>query len=165
MAKSTTKNASANTAFDVEKIRRFTEQELDKLASNSDDLPLCYQIGTDVLVGKYRVLKLNEHTWRAVDNGLQLFDFFNRKNAIFYCIALHKHQYNLAQNIRENDGLLSRLEFDAALYRIRYKKAIKNGDQWGEEYYTTRYQETMERIRYTKKELTKSLNLAKYIKL
>ena len=165
MAKSTTRNESAKETFDVEKIKRFTEQELGKLAANSNDLPLCYQIGTDVLVGDYRVIKIDDKTWRVVENGLQMFDFFNRKDAIFYCIALHKQQYKLAQNIRETDSLLSRLEFDAALYRIRYKKAIKNGDQWGEEYYTTRYQETMERIAYTKKEIKKNLDLAKYIKL
>jgi hypothetical protein len=165
MAKSTTKNVYANAAFDVEKIRRFTQKELDNLASISSDLPLCYQVGTDVLVGHYRVLKIDDTTWRVVENGLQLFDFFNRKDAIFYCIALHKRQYQLAQDIRECDSLLNRLEFDAALYRIRYKKAIKNSDPWGEEYYTTRYQETMERIAQAKKELTKSLNLAKYIKL
>lgn len=165
MAKSITKSVSANSAIDVEKIRRFTEHELEKLKLASGDLPLCYQIGTDILVGDYRVIKIDDKTWRAVENGLQLFDFFNRKDAIFYCIALHKQQYKLAQNIRESDSLLSRLEFDAALYRIRYKKAIKNSDVWGEEYYTTRYQETMERIAHTKKELAKSLNLAKYIKL
>jgi hypothetical protein len=165
MAKSITRNVPANTAFDVEKIRRFTQQELDKLAENSSDLPLCYQIGTDILVGRYRVVKIDDKTWRAVENRLQLFDFFNRKDAIFYCIALHKQQYRLAQDIRECDSLLSRLEFDAALYRIRYKKAIKNSDEWGEEFYTTRYHETMERITQAKKELTKSLNLAKYIKL
>jgi hypothetical protein len=61
--------------------------------------------------------------------------------------------------------LLSRLEFDAALYRIRYKKAIKNADLWGEEFYSTRYEETMAKIARAKQELTKSLNLAKYIKL
>lgn len=165
MAKSITKNVSASTAFDVEKIRRFTAQELGKLASNSGDLPLCYQVGTDVLVGKYRVIKVDNTTWRTVENGLQLFDFFNRKDAIFYCIALHKQQYKLAQDIRECDSLLSRLEFDAALYRIRYKKAIKNEDIWGEEYYTTRYQETMERITQAKKEIKKNIDLAKYIKL
>lgn len=165
MAKSITKNVSAKQAFDVEKIRRFTEQELNNLASNSGDLPLCYQVGTDVLVGQYQVIKIDDRTWRVVENGLQLFDFFNRKDAIFYCIALHKQQHKLAQDIRSCDSLLSRLEFDAALYRIRYKKAIKNSDEWGEEFYTTRYQETMERIGHTKKELAKSLNLAKYIKL
>jgi hypothetical protein len=165
MAKSITKNESVKAAFDVEKIKRFTEHELTNLASNSGDLPLCYQIGTDVLVGNHRVIKIDDRTWRVVENGLQLFDFFARKDAIFYCIALHKQQYKLAQDIRECDGLLSRLEFDAALYRIRYKKAIKNGDLWGEEYYTTRYQETMDRITSVKKEIKKNLDLAKYIKL
>lgn len=165
MAKSTTKNALTNEAFDVEKIQRFTKQELDNLAKNSGDLPICYQIGTDVLVGRYQVLKIDDKIWRVVENGLQLFDFFNRKDAIFYCIALHKQHYKLAQDIRECDGLLNRLEFDAALYRIRYRKAIENEDNWGEEYYTTRYQETIERITRTKKEIKKNLNLAKYIKL
>lgn len=152
-------------AFDVEKIRRFTEQELSKLDAKSGELPLCYQIGTDVLVGRYRVVKIDDKTWRVVEGGLQMFDFFNRKDAIFYCIALHKQQYHLAQNIRESDGILNRLEFDAALYRIRYKKAVKQADTWGEEFYSTRYQETMDRIAHTKKEIKKNLDLAKYIKL
>lgn len=165
MAKSTTKNESAKETFDVEKIKRFTQQELDKISSVSSELPLCYQIGTDILVGKYRVLKIEEQSWRVMEGSSQLFDFFNRKDAIFYCIALHKQQYKLAHNIKEADSQLNRLEFDAALYRIRYKKAQQNNDVWGEEFYSTRYQETMSRISQTKKELTKSLNLAKYIKL
>jgi hypothetical protein len=165
MAKSTTKNESAKETFDVEKIKRFTQQELDKISSVSSELPLCYQIGTDILVGRYRVLKIEEQSWRVMEGSSQLFDFFNRKDAIFYCIALHKQQYKLAHNIKEADSQLNRLEFDAALYRIRYKKAQQNNDVWGEEFYSTRYQETMSRISQTKKELTKSLNLAKYIKL
>jgi hypothetical protein len=71
----------------------------------------------------------------------------------------------LAQDIKECDSLLNRLEFDAALYRIRYKKSTKNGDTWGEEFYSTRYQETMDRITNVKKEIRKNLDLAKYIKL
>lgn len=165
MAKSTTKNASANESFDVEKIKRFTQKELEKISTVSSELPLCYQIGTDVLVGRYRVVKIDEQSWRVIDGSSQLFDFFTRKDAIFYCIALHKQQYKLAHNIKEADSQLNRLEFDAALYRIRYKKAQQNEDQWGEEFYSTRYQETMDRIAQAKKELTKSLNLAKYIKL
>jgi len=165
MAKSTTKNESANETFDVEKIKRFTQQELEKITTVSSDLPLCYQIGTDVLVGRYRVVKINEQTWQVMDGSSQLFNFFNRKDAIFYCIALHKQQYQLAHNIKEADSLLNRLEFDAALYRIRYKKAQQNEDQWGEEFYSTRYQETMNRVAQAKKEIKKNLNLAKYIKL
>ena len=86
MAKSTIKNE----LFDVEKIRRFTQDELTKLANDPSELPFCYQLGTDVLVGRYRVHKINTECWRVIQNNQQLFDFFNRKDAIYYCIALHK---------------------------------------------------------------------------
>jgi hypothetical protein len=163
MAKSTTKNAPAE--FDVEKIRRFTQQELVKLANNPTELPFCYQLGTDVLVGRYRVQKINDDCWRVMQGDQQLFDFFARKDAIFYCIALHKEKLQLANDIRDCDRLLNRLEFDASLYRLRYKKSQAKGDQWGEEFYSTRYKETMNRIESTKKEIKKNLNLAKYIKV
>ncbi len=163
MAKSTTKKSSDS--FDVEKIRRFTQEELARLADSSSDLPFCYQIGTDVLVGHYRVVKIDDRCWRVTEANRQLFDFFNRKDAIYYCIALHKQQTQLAKDIRDSDSLLNRLEFDAALYRLRYKKAQKIQDSWGEEFYSARYTQTMDRIEQVKKELTKSLNLAKYIKV
>jgi len=163
MAKSTTKNKS--TSFDVEKIRRFTQDELARIAEAPSELPFCYQIGTDVLVGRYRVVKIDDKCWRVQEHDQTLFDFFNRKDAIFYCIALHKEKLQLAQDIRDCDSLLNRLEFDAALYRLRYKKAQETGDLWGEEFYSTRYQETQHRIETAKKEIKKNLDLAKYIKV
>jgi hypothetical protein len=163
MAKSTTKNES--TSFDVEKIRRFTQDELARIADAPSELPFCYQIGTDVLVGRYRVVKVNDRCWQVQEHDQILFDFFNRKDAIFYCIALHKEKLQLAQDIRDCDSLLNRLEFDAALYRLRYKKAQETGDSWGEEFYSTRYQETQHRIETAKKEIKKNLDLAKYIKV
>ena len=157
-AESTTKNE-----FDLEKIRRFTEQEFTRLADN--ELPFCYQIGSDILVGRSKVVKVNEECWRVFEGSTQIFDFFNRKDAIFYCIAMHKKQYKLAHDIKTNDELLSRLEFEATLYRRRFKQANENQDDWGSDYYSNRYTETMHRITQTKKELKKSLDLAKYIKL
>lgn len=163
MAKSITKKDP--TEFDVEKIRRFTQDELTKLANDPSELPFCYQLGTDVLVGRYRVHKINTECWRVIQNDQQLFDFFNRKDAIYYCIALHKEKTKLANDIRDCDSLLNRLEFDASLYRLRYKKAQTKGDSWGEEFYSTRYTETMDRISQVKKEIKKNLDLAKYIKV
>lgn len=161
MAKSTIKNAQ----FDVEKIQRFTQQELARLTETPSELPFCYQLGTDVLVGRYKVVKVDDHCWRVQQNNQQLFDFFNRKDAIYYCIALHKEKLQLAQDIQQCDSLLNRLEFDAALYRLRYKKAQKIQDTWGEEFYSARYTQTMDRIEQTKKEIKKNLDLAKYIKV
>jgi hypothetical protein len=162
-AKSSIKNESIE--FDVEKIRRFTQQELERLSDHSQELPFCYQIGTDVLVGRNRVVKINDRCWRVYENGQQGFDFFTRKDAIFYCIALHKNQTKLAKEIYEKDNLLNRLEFDAALFRHRYKKADAKKDDWGMELYSNKYLETMRRIEQTKQELKKSINSTKYIKV
>lgn len=165
MAKSTTKNKSSE-VFDIEKIKRFTDKELGSLLKcGSADLPLCYQVGSDVLVGNYKVTKIDSKTWRVSEENSQLFDFFNRKDAIFYCIALHKKQHQLANDIKDTDEALSRLEFDAILYRLRYKQSQVKNDIWGEEFYSARYIETMDKIAVVKKEIKKNLDLAKYIKL
>lgn len=161
MAKSTIKNKS--TEFDLEKIRRFTENELAKLANA--ELPFCYQIGSDILVGKSKIIKIDDRCWRVFVAGQQIFDFFNRKDAIFYCIAVHQKQDKLANDIKTGDSLLNRLEFESILYRQRYKKANEKGDDWGAEYYSNRYTETQHRLEQVKKELQKSINLAKYIKV
>ena len=109
MAKSTTKKSLVE--FDIEKIRRFTQTELTRLAQTESDLPFCYQMGVDVLVGNYKVVKINDQCWRVLEHSQQIFDFFSRKDAIYYCIALHKKQLQLAKDIKDTDALLNKLEF------------------------------------------------------
>ena len=160
-AKSTTKNVL--TEIDVEKIRRFTEAELVK--HSRGPLPFCYQLGADTLiVGKYKIVKITDKNWRITKDNEQVFDFFNRKDAIFYCIALHKHKYELAQEVRVNDNLIGVLEFDAILYRYRYKQAQENNDDWKITLYSNKYTETMLRIEESKKQLKKSIVLINNIK-
>jgi hypothetical protein len=163
MAKSTTKKLSVE--IDVEKIRRFTENELSRLVNQS--LPFCYQIGSNLLIvgNKYKIQKFNDKCWQVTENDQQIFDFFTRKDAIFYCIAMHKKDYVLAKEIKEGDDLLSRLDFEAILYRHRFKKAKEANDDWDLQLYSSKYTETMSRIEQTKQQLKKSQNLAKYIKV
>ena len=162
-----TENSSTKndlTEIDIEKIRRFTETELAKL--NSGPLPFCYQIGADTLiVGKYKIVKVDAKCWRIFLNSEQLFDFFNRKDAIFFCIAKHKNRHDIALEIQLTDNLIGVLEFDATLYRYRYRKAQENNDQWNTELFSNKYIETVARLEQAKKQLKKSLNSAKYIKV
>ena len=51
MAKSTTKNVSAKETFDVEKIKRFTEQELDLLQNLAKQANVSGAVG-DTLSGE-----------------------------------------------------------------------------------------------------------------
>lgn len=162
-AKSTTKKESVE--FDVEKIRRFTENELDNLANANNPLPFCYQIGNLLMVGHYKISKINDKCWRVSDKTGQIFDFFTRKDAIFYCIALHKQNIQIANDIKTNDDLLGKLDFEAILFRHRYKQAKEKENTWEMELYSNKYLITMARMAHVKKELQKTLNLAKYIKV
>ena len=162
MAKSTTPNVLA---VDIEKIKRFTETELAKISENSE-LPFCYQIGVDtVVVGRNKVVRIDDKCWRVIHQNQQLFDFFSRKDAIFYCIALHKNDHKLAKSIQSSDQQLNQLEFEAMLYRRRFKQALAQQDHWKSELYSNKYSEVMAKIAVIKKELQKSIDLAKYIKV
>ena len=77
MAKSSTKKY---TEFDLEKIRRFTEQELAKLSQSN--FPFCYQIGTTVRVGNNFVLKKSDKAWQVREGRVDTVEFLTRKDAI-----------------------------------------------------------------------------------
>ena len=126
---------------------------------------MCYQIGVDtIIIGVNKVIKLSDNCWRVLESDLVIFDFFNRKDAIYYCIAAHTKNYKEAEKIKCNDALLGKLEHDAQLYRYRYKCAIEKQDQWNTDLYSNKYSEIVVRIQRTKIELKKSINLTKYIK-
>jgi hypothetical protein len=157
MAKSFIKNKSIE--FNIEKIKSFAETELNKLADS--ELPFCYQIGIDtVIVGQKKVVRITNTCWRVFEQAQPIFDFFSRKDAIFYCIAAHKRNFQLADDIKDNDALLGKLEYDAQICRHRYKQAHENNDQWKIDLYSNKYSRIVLDIQRTKKELLKSIKLA-----
>ena len=151
------------TEFQLEKIKQFTEVELKKFVDN--DLPVCYQIGENtIIIGSFKVIRLNDGCWRVFEKKIENFDFFLRKNAIYYCIALHVKNYKLANQLKVIDDLLGNLEFDARLCRYRYNHAKQIQDSWEIDLYSNKYSEIIVKIQNTKKELKKTISLAKYIK-
>jgi len=164
MAKSTTVKESTE-VFQIEKIRRFTQAEFARLGNTCQKLPFCYQLENSVLVGKFRVEKISDNCWRIYQDKNHLVDFLNRKDAIFYCIALSKKNYELADDIKRTDWLLNKLDIDASIYRSRYKSALKKSNTWLQDLYSSRYLETMDQLARAKKEMRKNLEMAKYLEL
>lgn len=145
--------------FDLEKIRRFTEQELAKLSQSN--FPFCYQVGSTVRVGKNFVLKKSDKCWQVREGKVDTFEFLSRKDAIYYCIALHKNKHELANKIKRYDHQLDRLEQDAIIYRKRYNTAIEKNDGFKETLYSSRYHDTMDKIEDIKENLKKCYEMAK----
>jgi hypothetical protein len=156
MAKSSTKKYNQ---IDLEKIRRFTETELENLSQS--EFPICFQVGTTVRVGRNSVLKLSDKRWLVKEGSVETFEFLSRKDAIFYCIALHRNNYALASDIKKLDKQLSLLETDAILYRKRYNQAVGSKNGFKQDLYSSRYHEVMDKIVSTKENLKKCYELAK----
>lgn len=161
--KSTTKKELSD--FDLDKIKRFTQQEINNLSNSKRELPFCFQIGSDILVGDKTVKKIDDSIWQVTFNQHIIKEFYTRKYAIFYAIALYKNDQQLAGQISDADATINRLEFDAIIYRSRYKSALEKNDDLKADVYSSRYLITMDRLELVKKELQNSLKLAKYIKV
>lgn len=147
--------------FDIEKIKRFTDAEMQTLSNSR--LPFCYQLDNNILiVGQYKIIKINNTAWQVTK--LPGYEFFSRKDAIFYCIAMHSKRYKLASEIQLEDSLISKLNIDAIHYRYRYKTAIENNDLWNLGLFSDRYTETINQLGAARERLQKSLIIAKYIK-
>lgn len=150
--------------LNLEKIRKFTEKELADL-SNKNPLPFCYEIGNDVvIVGIYKVVRTMEQKWEVREGKQSLFEFFTRKDAIFYCIARHKQDYQLAESIVKYDRWIDSLEQETKTFRLLYKQSIDKRDDFKSELYSVRYVEAKHRLDLLKKELQKSIEMTKYIK-
>lgn len=161
MAKSITKKELIE--FEIDKIKRFTDNELKELSKSP--LPFCYQLSDNTLiVGSYKVVKVDDKCWSVYNSSLVEFEFFSRKDAIFYCIAMHNKKYKLASDIRLADSQVAVLEFDATLYRYRYRVAVEKNNSWDIVLYSNKYTEIMAKLEQAKKRLQKSLSMAKYIK-
>jgi len=149
--------------LNLAKIKRFATTELARMAQHA--LPFCYQIGpTTLIVGKYRVVKVDDESW-DVESEFGKQEFYYRKHAILYCIALHMKHYVEARQIIRQDSQLNRLESDAVVFRYQYRSATNKNDEWKLSLYSTRYEETMHKIELVKEELAEIQNLAKYLKL
>ena len=154
---------SDQTELNLAKIARFATVELARLAKSA--LPFCYQLGPSVLiVGRYRVIKVDDSHW-TVESEYGTQEFYYRKHAIFYCVALHTNHAIEAQRIVKQDEQLHRLESDAVVFRYQYKSANDRNDEWKSSLFSIRYEETMYKIALTKQDLAENQNLAKYLKL
>jgi hypothetical protein len=148
--------------FDLAQIRRFTENELERL--NKSKKPFCLQVGVDVIVGRYRVNKQSSHKWIVTGTNINPVEFSLRKNAILYCFAMQSDDSSLAFDVKQTDQKLARLEVDATAYRRRYNEALEGNDTFNIVHFSNRYTEVVYRIAGTKKQLKEFLKRNKYIK-
>lgn len=117
---------------DVSKIDR----KLDRMISTSEFAKLQDVVifqdtdGTYNLFNKYHILK--KDTNEAVvllNNGDQIYSFFNIKNAVCWCVMDKLGKYSLANRVIDLDMNLSSVEVHISIHSKLFKKAKKTEDK------------------------------------
>jgi len=153
-------------AITTQYLKEWTDRELRYLAINKN-LPVCLPIGDHgFLIGRYRLEKIKENCWRVLDNnGLLVNDFTSKISAVFYSFAQHLNHLNLARMLLKSDCAVSKLEIDQDYYRHTLKLNLKKQNYFKADLAKLRYIDCDVQLQLAKKELEKTINTAKYLKV
>lgn len=144
--------------YGLKRVTDWTHQQLADFQKNSR-YPICMVLKNgDYLVATYKVEKISELCWK-VEN----LDFTDKRSAIFYCSLMHLSREVEATQLHKTDSHVGQLDLDKYLFRVRLDAAHSTGDQFKIDLYSSRYEESKEKLRLAKQELENLIAQAKYI--
>lgn len=147
-------------------LKNWTEQEFKNLTLNQK-IPVIWPLGNHgFLVGRKRIEKLNEFTWRVLDSNNDCeFDFSRKISAVFYCLTEQINKINLSREILRADWLVGKLELDVKTYTNTMRKNRKRKDYFRADLAELRLINCQFQLDAAIQELKKTLNTAKYLKV
>lgn len=157
-----------NTAAEVttKYLKEWTDRELRNLALNKN-LPVCLPVGNHgFIIGKFRLEKLRDNCWRVIDlNGETVNDFTSKVSAACYAFAEHLNHLKLSASLLKADILVSKLELDQDHYKHTLKTNLKKQNYFKADLAKLRYLDCNAQLELARKELEKTINTAKYLKV
>ena len=161
----TKKDADEDILGFVNLVKNFTYTELHNILRKSDGSIVYSANNKEYFVGRYIVTRTVD-TWTVTTQlGDPQHEFYSKSAAIFYCVALMKVQINLAQKLEKHDYavLVNKNQMD--FYRQKLNSVLKAGDQFKSELCAAKHSFSKHKYTHAKKELEKTLSMAKYLKL
>jgi hypothetical protein len=141
-------------------LKKWTDIELKKYKNK----PIVIPTGPyGFLVGQYKISGVNKECWQVSNiNDDIIHNFINKTNAIIYCLLLVTKKYLLAQELLNLDLRIGKLDADIHIYE-RYLKTKRNKDDLKYSIMLNRCIDAKFKKAPLVKNLTKTINLAKYI--
>jgi hypothetical protein len=170
MAKSPTKNALGKLLVDLAllKVDTWAKRQVNKMR-HSDRFPICVPLNkTNWIIGAYHLQELGEHRYNLTLDKKPVHVFYSKQGAIFYSVlsrSKNQHYAKLARQILIEDRITGKLFDEVLFYHRKISKSNAKTDTFKRHLWEVRYHEANLRFKAAKKELTKNLHSAKYIKV
>ena len=149
----------------VKFLQNWTHKELYRLNRNGEVYILPGSSKNSYLVGKYKLIKHNEHCWTVIQDDQRVHDFYDRRAALFYCMSTQAGRHTArADEIRQLDGIVGKLISDSMHYTHSLDWAKRTKNWLLHDVVQARIIEISSKLEYHQEQLEKSLKWAKYNK-
>lgn len=151
----------------VQYVRQWQRDELARLLlKTKTQTPVCVKIDSNTyIVGRYAIKKQN-NIWYSMDSRDETEYQFNSKlSAVLHALCDIKGRNELAKEILEYDNRVLKLSNDLEIYKHRRRTSYLKKNYWRSDYFKIREDSAKYQLVEAKKQLQKSIELAKYYKI
>lgn len=146
-------------------IRHWTHKQVDLLNLRGQLVIVPGNQKNEFVIGRYRMLGRNSRCWTVWDhNQSWIHDFYDRRAAVFYCMAVQKNQFREAQGLLSSDAELGKLSQDRVFYEHRLSQVRREKNWMLYDVLTARITDTLLRLEHAQEQFEKNLRWAKYLK-
>lgn len=147
-------------------IQHWTHKQVDLLNLRGQLVITTGKQKNEFVIGRYRMLGRNVHRWSVWNHNQDwVHDFYDRRTAVFYCVATQKNQFREAQRLLASDSHLGKLNQDRVFYEHRAAQARREKNWMFYDVLTARLTDTLLRVEYAQEQVEKNLRWAKYLKI
>ena len=147
------------------KVDAWTIKELVNLGHNLD-YPICLQVSDkEYWVGTHKIFHAGPNHWRVEHNDKLVHDFYNQQAAVFYAVYYKCKLYKIADTLLMCDQAVAKSFTEHKIYSSKLADKTKKIDEFKHQLWTTKLEKAQAELEQAKKDLKKSLDLAKYNKI
>lgn len=148
----------------AEKLHKFAKDELKNMVDQPRSTMIWDISETGLKVGHLKI-SLEGEKWSVLVDSVQKKMFNKKINAVTFAILWQRENYNLAQDLLENDSSQGYLQQELDYLQLLMKKSLRSRDIERFGLYHNKYSNTLAKKRSVSSQIEKTLNSTKYIKL
>lgn len=144
-------------------IKTWAKKELDYVR-HAIEYPACVPLASNTwVIGKHQIKSIDEHKNICTVDSKIIHVFYSKKASILYAAFEKLKKYEMSTSLLEQDRAVSRAYDDLNLYEKKLKS--KNLDSFKVQLFRCRAIDSKQKFKKNLKELEKTLQTAKYMKV
>lgn len=146
-------------------IKTWTNKEISRLRQSGELVITPGRSKNEFIIGSYNLKGVHAGCWTVADTAdKKLHDFYDRRAAVYYCIAAQNNQFTRASTLLNADKEVAKLSEDKLQYERTQRRATKEKNWVLYDIMDARLSDINVRLTHAQEQFEKNLHWAKYLK-